>query len=459
MKRRRCAGSSSPRRGRRLGIAGVVLLVALGASSCETSPPPGPPSVIYVTWDSVRADHVSAYGYARPTTPTLDRLAREGVLFETAIAQHNWTRPSYSSVLTSRHMWELRDMRMGPSELTLAETLYSYGYRTVGIVQNPNLSARFHFDQGFETYLEVAETKPARVISEAAIERLEPLRAAGQPFFLFVHYQGPHWPYDHGSPHASTFIRDDSTPIGSRQINHWMSSHGDGWDGGAADAPSTLRYIRDLYDSDLRETDDGMRVLFDWLAEHGLWDNTLIAFNSDHGDEFGDRGRFGHAHKNLHPELTYVPLIVRFPKALGVPSRRVAAPVQNLDILPTVLSVLGIPVPDVVKGRSLLPLDSLEDEDRIAFSSVGRYVAVRSRDYTLIVDLDEADPAYAFYAINRDRNETAPVRGGDDNPAFLRLKAAAAAAFDQNAAAPPAGDTAPRDEELLQRLKSLGYVR
>lgn len=436
-----------------------MLLGAAAVAGCAPGESPDP-HVVFVTWDSARVDHLSAYDYVRSTTPALDAVAAESVRFDRAIAQHNWTLPSYASIFTSLHNWEFPGLQWGPSNLTLTEVLRENGFRTVGIVQNPNLSAEFHFDQGFDAYHEYAESLPAREITAAALDSLRSLPHQEQPVFLFVHYQGPHWPYPAESPFVAEFLRPDSTRLPPQRINRLLASHGENWDPEAPDAASRVRYILDLYDADLRATDAALGELVDGLKQRGLWDRTLFVFNSDHGEEFNERGSFGHAHGNLYPELTHVPLIIRFPPGLGIEPTRIAAPVQNLDIFPTVLDALGIAVPSGLSGRSLLPLEAAGSDARLAFSNSGLRLMVRAPGGSLLADFED-EPSFRFYDTRVDPEERDPVDRPED-PLFLRLREAAGIwheVFQRSLEADPSDPVTAPSEELMRRLRALGYVR
>jgi arylsulfatase A-like enzyme len=443
----------------RIGRA-VALAATLTSAACGPTWRPVPVDVIFVTWDSTRADHLSAYGYPRPTTPALEAFAADAVRFDTAIAQHNWTRPSYASMLTSLHNWQFPGLALGSAQLTLPEILRAHGYRTHGLVQNPNLSATYHFDQGFDSYQEINEGATPAHMTGLAIGTLEDLVDDERPFFLFVHYQGPHWPYQASPEFAGAFMRDDSVLVSSDEIAALMSTHGEGWDPEAPDANARVRNIIDQYDGDLRDTDAALGSLLDWLEAHSAFRETLIVYNADHGDEFNDRGSFGHAHPNLHPELVHVPLIIRFPDAMRIPPRVVTAPVQNVDILPTVLATIGMEPPDGIAGRSLLPLDAIASTGRLAFSNLGRFVSVRTADRALLADLN-GTPRFSLYDIRRDPSERDPLEAPTRDPAFAPLESAVMAwldAFEENRNRQP-DQPAPVDDRLRQRLRSLGYVR
>lgn len=444
----------------RLALTALALLWLGTSFGCLPAEEPRP-DIVFVTWDSARVDHLSAYGYERPTTPALDALAARSVRFDRAIAQHNWTLPSYASIFTSLHNWEFPGLQWGPSNRTLAEVLQEAGYRTIGVVQNPNLSSEFHFDQGFEVYQEHPEGLPAAEITAAALDSLRALRGREQPIFLFVHYQGPHWPYPADGPFVAEFLQPDSVPLPTERINRLLATHGEGWDPDAPDAAQKVQYILDLYDADLRATDAALDELVAGLQRLGLRDSALLVFNSDHGEEFNDRGSFGHAHENLYPELTHVPLIVRFPSRLGVEPATIVAPVQNLDILPTVLDAVGIAIPEGLSGRSLLPLEASATADRLIFSNVGLLLMVRGPRGSLLADYQGDEPVFHFHDTAADPEERHPVDRPAD-PRFLRLREAAGVwhqLFQRSLAADPTDPGPAPSEELMRRLRALGYAR
>ena len=150
----------------------LMVASALAAAAGCGGSGPGPVNIIWITWDSTRADHLSSYGYPRPTSPHLDALAEQAVLFETAIAQHNWTQPSYASMLTSLHFWQMPGWALSPDNVTLSEILQESGYDTFGFVQNPNLAAELHFDQGFDIYERLPDNTTPGEMNDLVVPRL-----------------------------------------------------------------------------------------------------------------------------------------------------------------------------------------------------------------------------------------------------------------------------------------------
>jgi arylsulfatase A-like enzyme len=440
-------------------VLGLVCGLMAGAAGMVATPQraPKPFHVVWVTWDSVRADHLSCYGYSRPTTPHLDQVAREGVLFRKNISNHNWTRPSYASMLSSLGAWELPHGFLQPSHLTLTEILRNHGYRTMAFVQNPNLDAEFNTSQGFETYYQLRQRTSPREMNAHALKRLEALAGRGRPVFLFLHYQEPHYPYQVTNPFRREFVKAPKDLLTEDETEQLMLREGIKWNPPPPNAKEILEFLRDAYDSDIRYADEGLGEVVAKLKEIGIYDRTLLIVNSDHGDEFQDHGNFGHTHKNLHPELTYVPLVMRFPDELKAGPAVCDVHVQNWDIFPTVLGALGIPPPKEISGRALLPVPATGAPERLAFSSYNRYLAIRSRQYGLIADYEKA-PRFRLYDILRDPAEHQPIEEHSENQEYQKLRPVADAWY-SNFGTAIAGGQPKVSKELLNRLRALGYVQ
>ncbi len=331
------------------------------------------PNVLLISVDTLRADHLGCYGYARPTSPEIDRLAARSVVFERAYASAPWTLPSFGSLFTSRRpsrhragVFTEREAAWGRdagvlmkttenlrADLpTLAEVLRAAGWRTAGIHNNPYLGVETGIDRGFDAYRRYQYTAAAG--TDLALAWLDAHGA--ERWFLFVHYMDPHYPYAPPDPYAERF---GGEPFGAVEtevpkLDALRRSDVD---------PSVKRRMIDLYDGEIAYTDAHVGRLLARLEEHGDLARTLVVFHSDHGDEHWEHGSFDHG-QSLHAELLHVPLIVSFPAR--VPGgRRVAQRVRLIDVMPTILELCGVPAPDPIAGRSLLdPL--LLDRDAIA---------------------------------------------------------------------------------------------
>jgi|GEM_PF-1627290 len=441
----------------------VAILLGAGAATVPLLVKPHPVSrpthILWISWDSVRADHTSSYGYGRLTTPNLDRLASESVLFETAVSLHNWTRPSYSSMFTSRGVWEFPGSHLQLQHQTLAETLRNHGYRTIGFVQNPNLDAELHMNQGFESYYQLPGRTTPPAMNAAALNRLRDLAGSGDPVFLFLHYQQPHYPYSPENPFRDQFLSSHGARSTEAETSSLMFNHGRGWNADAPDADEKLQYLLESYDSEIRFADEGLGEFLAAIRELGIFEDSLIIVNSDHGDEFFDHGSFGHAHRNLHPELTSVPQVIRFPDQLGIRPTRFLGVVQSWDLFPTILSVIGVDAPPEIAGRALYPLPEPMAQDRMAISTQSGLIAIRTRKTTIAVDFGR-DAATQLYDLATDPLEKSPIADRESHPDYSRLKTTADAWHSAFGQFLDSQDERPAmSRELQERLRGLGYLQ
>jgi choline-sulfatase len=310
-----------------------------------------PRNVIIYLVDTLRADHLGCYGYARPVSPRIDAFASEAVRFRHTVAQSSWTRPSVATLLTGllplTHGVNGRRDALAPQAVTLAEMLQARGYRTAGFVTNGNVAKSFGLGQGFETYRLLPKKHGAATdVNAEAAGWLDKVWTKDAPFFLFLHTVEPHAPYNPPLPFRQRFaasVKDDSLTrlrVFRRLAENKLPT-----------TPELRRNLIDLYDAEIAANDAAFGDLIDLLVERGLWDDTVIVFVSDHGEEFLDHGDWEHG-KTLHAEMLDVPLIVRAP---GMGGKVVERQAQHADLVPTLLDLLGLPVPPQAEGRSLLP--------------------------------------------------------------------------------------------------------
>jgi arylsulfatase A-like enzyme len=298
-----------------------------------------PPDVLIYLIDTLRADHCSTFGYARATTPRLDELARDGVAFEQAYSQAPWTRPSVASLFTGLlpdGHGAGRRTGLSDSATTMAELLRASGRTTAAFISNSKVHAGgLGFERGFCRF--VATDAPDRMVRSDAVGAavlpwLQELRA--RPFFVYVHTLDPHNPYDPPPATRGRFERDYHGFVTPRTLT-------DELDARAPLAPDDLAEAVALYDEEIAFNDAQLGVVLDELRRLGLYDETLIVVVADHGEEFGEHGRFGHGGR-LWQELLRVPLVIKFPKSLGRPPARIAEPVRVVDVLPTILGALQV---------------------------------------------------------------------------------------------------------------------
>jgi arylsulfatase A-like enzyme len=449
--------------------------VALARAQVETTtggreaPAPPPPiertatNVVLYVADTLRADRLGAYGYARPTSPHLDALAREGVLFEDAVAQGPWTRPTVASILTGRLPPEHRAVSLMDAIRadvpTLAELLGGAGYATAAFVTNLNVGARFGFGRGFATFEELREDRArptvyatAADLNARALPWLEAHR--DRPFFLYLHASDPHAPY-----HPDPTVAAPLLPPGIGATAAAGGKLRDALDDPNALGADELAALSALYDGDVATLDAGFGELRAALARLGLDDSTLIVFVADHGEEFLDHGGLEHG-RTLFQELVRVPLLVRLPGGRGG-GRRVPDRARQVDVFATILALAGIPPPPGIAGEVLLAADGTPRAGaREAFSHVnmraerGReLVAWTTGDWKLVVDRSRGSEQLFDLARDggerHDRAAEHPIVAGYARQAALRVLAAARAA---------AADTRVVDPDLERRLRALGYV-
>jgi len=366
-------------------------------------------NLLVISIDTLRADHLGCYGYPKPTTPGIDRFSRESVLFRTAIAHAPSTEPSHASIFTSMipaHHGALRAKRMPISKkvVTMAEILRSAGYRTVSFNGGGQVGASYGFDRGFELY----ESSPGRFSEKvtAAIDWLE--RNADEEFFMFLHTYEVHAPYDPPAGRLKLFETDYKGALpGVIAPGLLMKINAGELQIDEADA----RHIVNVYDAGIRSVDDAFGKLMAHLRSTQLLDRTLIVFTSDHGEEFGEHGQTGRHSHTLYDELLKVPLIVRMPGARFA-STVVEHQVRGIDILPTVVDVLGLESLAQFEGSSLrgLMARKKKDDERVAVSQLDTtnekpLSAIRSATRKLILGPHSFVPLQPGYQWFKDRVE------------------------------------------------------
>jgi len=309
--------------------------------------------IVLLSIDALRADHVSAYGYARKTTPNIDALAREGVVFDAAYCATPHTSYSITSMLTGKYMRPLMQLGLGADSQTLATELRAYGYRTAAFYP----PAVFFIDeQKFKSFedrsldfeyakIEFAAPDLRRDQVTAYLERRE---IVGKPLFLWVHFFEPHEPY---------VMHEDHFFSGGRDI--------------------------DAYDSEIATADEGIGFVVD--AVRARRKNPVLIVTADHGEEFGEHGGRYHG-TTVYEEQVRVPLVVVFDHA----PKHVSGPVQTIDIVPTVLSALGVPRPARIRGRDLGPALAAKSETNVTFSEKSEkgFAFVETDDQTLVAEAD-----------------------------------------------------------------------
>jgi len=338
----------------------IRLLLAISAFTAGCGASPQPRNLLLISLDTLRADHLGCYGYQRPTSPFLDRLASQGVLFEQAYATSPWTLPSHASLFTglypSQHGVMTEELALPGDLPTLAEALRERGFATAGFVSGIFVGPRFGLGRGFERYLAIPTRAKSggSATSLSATDRvsaggLEWLAARdGRPFFLFLHYFDIHSDYRPEPRFAEQFGKPYHGPVdgSTRQLLAFLRRQI------AFDADDRAHLV-DLYDAEIRQLDQGLENLFAELRERGALEQTVVVVTADHGEELFDHGGVFHG-QTQYQEMLRVPLVLVGP---GIPrGLRIDQPVSLVDLVPTLLTLLGAEMSPSVSGRDLAPL-------------------------------------------------------------------------------------------------------
>ena len=342
-------------------------------AGADTPPPQG---VIFIVADTLRRDHLDAYGYERPTAPTVRWFAENGALFADNISQGTWTKVSVSSIVTSLYPTThgIKDMpdRMPAGVTTLAEAFRTAGYATFATSSVPFTGKLTNLHQGVEVLhesssvpdLDHSGSKTSRTYTDRLLDWIDVHQDV--PFFAFLHVFDPHSPFEPYPPYEAlwmdpdelTAFRKDLETVKEHIEEPFMKyqSLPDAEEIAKAglDVETFVRREKIWYDASIRAMDLELGRLLEHLQHLGLDDNTMIVFMSDHGEEFLEHGRHFHGY-HAYGEMLNVPLILWWPA--GIPGGRVIGnTVQSIDVMPTVLELAQLPVPEQIQGQSLLPL-------------------------------------------------------------------------------------------------------
>jgi arylsulfatase A-like enzyme len=447
-------------RGRRLRVLAAVIL-ALSPLGCG---PESRPDVLLVVVDTLRADQLGAYGQPGSPTPSLDALAGSGVLFERAVAASSRTAPSHASLMTSLFVNEHSiGYSNGGSRLagepTLADHFAEAGYDTAAFVSNYMLRRGMGLDRGFEVYddeLGRVETNRPDVVERIARDTTERALAwlgsgRARPWFLFVHYQDPHGPYEPPPPYDERFARKPGADEAPLRIRGNVS--------GGPGMPEYQRLPGLRFPSQYRARYLGEVAYADeWIgrllrgAEASARGPLVVVMTSDHGESLGeDDLYFLHGEMTL-PSVSHVPLLLRAP---GLEPQRRAELVHHVDVLPTLLDLAGLPVPERARGLALgsILASGGEIPERILYSDIGTEVSAYHGDRLVRVQRDTLQApwgaSWRTFEWDARAGTWTEVRGEP------RMRAPISGYLAQRAPLLPLGT--PSDEER-ERLRALGYL-
>jgi arylsulfatase A-like enzyme len=437
-----------------------LLAAALLAAGCAPVPPP---PIIVFDIDTLRADHLGCYGYARETSPLLDAFAAEAVKFEWAFAQAPYTAPSQASILTSlyptAHGFLKDDGELPPAAVTLAEVLRDGGYRTAGFVDGGYMSDDFNMGQGFELY----ENVRGKGLAASVPRALDWLREHGaEPFLLLIHTYDTHTPYTPQPGYRELFLDGlaPPTPGFEPSVEVMEGIRLSIWTDEPRSLPAhDLEYAKALYDAEIRYVDDWFGRFVDGLRELGLYERSVIVVLSDHGEEFGEHGSV--LHEKLYATVTRIPLLIRFPRARRTGT--IPTIVEGVDVMPTLLELAGQPTPETAHGGSLLPLiDGRAPAGggrafgESPYFGRERFIAEGSRRLLISRDRPEREELYDFPADPHEQDDLAAAA-----PAAIARLRGRLDAWETwvSEARIEDGEGSPPDPETVRQLRALGYLR
>ena len=475
-------------------IAGVCLaaVVAFSALGCGGEPENRPQNLIIISIDTLRADHMSLYGYPRRTTPSIDAFARRATTFDRAIAPWPKTAPSMVSMFSGRYphstgvMFASRGLYVDDQQLMLAEVAKQHGLSTAAVVSNAVLGSTTNFNQGFDRYVETYETEspfgtegPDRADSVTFYSRflLRELVLEG-PFFLWVHYVDPHATYAPPGEYAEPFLSDDQYDPTELRRNEGDTNFNGGvagryWrrNGGQSEAG----WYTANYDGEIAFVDEKIGELLEEMEGLGVLENSLVMITADHGESLGEHEYFFEHGWFPYHACGWVPWVVYWPDN-PEPGKRIEYPSGLINLMPTVLDMMGWGLPaNVFHGKSVAPVlhGDAEYTEPYVVEEAGEGGLKRHNYLRSIQDMQWKlvhVPAqsyrdmmqgveYELYDVLADPMETVNV--ADEHPDIVeRLRFALEDIMDATGpVAPPPGQAPRYTDEQLRQLRALGYIR
>jgi arylsulfatase A-like enzyme len=395
------------------------------------------PNIVLLGVDSLRADHMSCYGYPRLTTPYIDRFAQGGTLFERTYSPHIPTTSAYSSMLTGRDCFGTQVVALRhkgplrPEVKTLPEILSGAGYATTCVGFSGNAASR-----GFDKYLSFTgwgswnegRSPKAENLNEVAIPELDRLAGQDQPFFLFLRHMDPHAPYLPPAPYERMFYHGNESDPTNKSMEPVMTFKPfcDFFASWMPPGISDKDYVIAQYDGAIAYMDAAIQTIFTALETHGLLDNTIVALNGDHGETLYDHDCY-FDHHGIYDVTLHVPLIIRYPGKVPA-GRRVAGFNQHKDLVPTLLDLAGVDARGIdFDGKSLLPMvhgevASYDSEFYITECTWMRKNGWRTPEWKLIIALEpdfHFKPPVELYNLVQDPDEN--VNLAESEPEVVAL--------------------------------------
>lgn len=449
-----------------------ALLVALVVSGCDYFNRPAvcdDCNVVFILADTLRADRLGAYGYERETSPFFDQLVESGVLFEQARSQAPCTFPSVNSMLTSRYVDDFLDKETRPgipdSIPSLPEILKRHGYTSAAVSASPIVrknpgkhNPKGGFGQGFEVFDELCEWNHSECVTIRAAHTLDRLKLQKKsPFFLYLHFMDPHDPYRSKRTFNGLFSEPYEGPhefVAQGDPNPLSTMIREGTFEQEVDVERDIGHLQNLYDEGVRSFDEGLKEVFAMLEARELLDNTLIVLTSDHGEAFYEHGRMKHCQQLYDTEIR-VPLWFRNPAMSTTGRVQVSTPL--IDITPTLLDLLGLPLEPQFEGSTLRPwLENPSlDAPNLSFSSYATQRAVAAGRFKLIRSVTQKGSDQLF-DVENDPGETENIRSSERRELHHLTEV-----LEDWIQSTEEGDAQKKEDlakEIEEELRSLGYI-
>lgn len=451
----------------------------------QISKKPAYPNIIFISIDTLRQDHLGCYGYERDTSPNIDDLLKDKqtVIFDNVISQSHWTLPSHMSMFTSQYASTHQiymDRLLNEENITFPMILKKNNFLNYGFVTHVRVNSKYGFERGFDSFWfeeHNFSSEKARVqdIIPKILEFLKKYKK--NTFFLFIHLFDVHSPYTPPIPFDTIFDKNyygnvsgyDSDlfvkPLFSPETKNKISER-------------DLQHIISLYDGEIRNVDFHLGVLFSHLKKLNLFDNSLIILTSDHGEEFQEHGSMHH--DTLYDEVIKIPLIIKMPKNIQVANNRIGHQLiqGNIDIAPTILDILNLDIPTEFQGNSLLPIikgqkekgpshqvsEKLSDWDTKIYQISVRdmsykYIYTTFFDIKNIKNFQRKNEKFELYDLLNDEYEKFNLALSNDKINLYYQGLVYNFVFKNVLHTNKIPKKIELDEELIERLKSLGYIK
>lgn len=437
---------------RLLELCCLVALLSVECRSHETRKP----HILLILMDTLRADHLGCYGYSRNTSPNIDAMAQNGIFFKYAYTVSPWTNPTIASIFTGQFpqaifptaVHEEAITQVLPKELnTTAELLKANGYKTIALIDHPGIGPELQYDQGFDVFVKLFEKGNFGQWSRTDVDYVlkefnEQMDAArGKRVFLYLHLVYPHMPYRPPPPYDTMF------GTGFTKLSQ-----------------EERQGIINMYDGEIRQTDDAIGRINEELQKRKLTDETYVLVTSDHGEAFWEHGRFTHGN-SYFDEVLRIALVITGPRNAVKPAQ-ISEPVSNIDIFPTILHLASVEPPQGTPGKSLLRYatdSSRAPEPGFIFSENASSKDIHStaclcQNRKYVHEPGVPNNPHLLYDLSRDPEEKRNLAAEGVLYSDLQKRMLEHLQENKNRRSRLSVKSVEPDDETKERLRALGYV-